>query len=110
VRYRRERLFAPDGDIWDFDWVDAEAPPDDAPLVVLFHGLEGGSGSHYALTLMALVHALGWSEDPVPAWREAAALLRRRPLRERPRRPARPRRVTALGRVFKVTIAARAKS
>jgi predicted alpha/beta-fold hydrolase len=30
------------------------APP---PLIVVFHGLEGGSGSHYARTLM---HAIGW--------------------------------------------------
>ena len=44
VAYRRERLQAPDGDVWDFDWVDAEPARDEAPLVVLFHGLEGDSG------------------------------------------------------------------
>ena len=32
----------PDGDFWDFDWLDA-AGAADAPLVVLFHGLEGSS-------------------------------------------------------------------
>jgi uncharacterized protein len=31
-----------------------------APLVVLFHGLEGGSRSHYALALMAALQDSGW--------------------------------------------------
>ncbi|HXT04159.1 MAG TPA: hypothetical protein VN760_08260, partial [Casimicrobiaceae bacterium] len=42
VPLRRERVDAPDGDFWDFDWLDAPATPA-APCVVLFHGLEGGS-------------------------------------------------------------------
>ena len=59
VRYRRERVETPDGDFWDFDWLDA---PDAsrAPLVALFHGLEGSSDSHYARALMALVAQRGW--------------------------------------------------
>ncbi len=62
IRYRRERVQTADGDFWDFDWTD-EAPraADDAtPVVVLFHGLEGGSGSHYARALMRHVVDLGW--------------------------------------------------
>lgn len=61
VKYRRERIETPDGDFWDFDWL-AERPNTrvDAPLVVLFHGLEGGARSHYALLLMALVAERGW--------------------------------------------------
>ena len=78
VRFRRERLEAPDGDVWDFDWVDADAPPDEAPLVVLFHGLEGGSGSHYARTLMAAVHALGW-RGVIPHFRGCGGELNHRP-------------------------------
>src|SRR3990172_1109005 len=31
-----------------------------APLVVLFHGLEGGSRSHYAAALMAALRNAGW--------------------------------------------------
>jgi hypothetical protein len=31
-----------------------------SPLVVLFHGLEGGSRSHYARALMAALHHPGW--------------------------------------------------
>jgi predicted alpha/beta-fold hydrolase len=60
VRYRRQRIDTPDGDFVDFDWVDPPQPARDAPLVVLFHGLEGGSGSHYALALMSHLAARGW--------------------------------------------------
>jgi len=61
IAYRRERVDTPDGDFWLFDWL-AEATPRavDTPLVVLFHGLEGSSGSHYALTLMARLAEMGW--------------------------------------------------
>ncbi|MFZ2650014.1 MAG: alpha/beta fold hydrolase [Burkholderiaceae bacterium] len=45
-RYRRERWPTPDGDFIDLDWL-GEA--DDTPLLVLFHGLEGSSLSHYCL-------------------------------------------------------------
>jgi len=59
VAYRRQRVDTPDGDFVDFDWLAGGASAD-APLVVLFHGLEGGSGSHYALALMARLAAIGW--------------------------------------------------
>ena len=55
--YRRERIETPDGDFVDFDWVDAIH---DAPTVVLFHGLEGCSSSHYARNLMRAIAARGW--------------------------------------------------
>ncbi|HUR89249.1 MAG TPA: alpha/beta fold hydrolase [Ramlibacter sp.] len=45
-RYRRERWNTPDGDFVDVDWL--EAPPRSDTLLVLFHGLEGSSRSHYA--------------------------------------------------------------
>ena len=48
--FRRERVDTRDGDFWTFDWLAHDARPD-APLIVLFHGLEGGSGSHYARAL-----------------------------------------------------------
>lgn len=65
VTYRRERWPAPDGDFIDVDFVDGKPG---APLVVLFHGLEGSSGSHYARTLMAHLATLGWS-GAVPHFR-----------------------------------------
>ena len=43
--YQRERWRTPDGDFIDVDW-QGEDPR--RPLLVLFHGLEGSSGSHYA--------------------------------------------------------------
>lgn len=58
VRYRRERWETADGDFIDLDW--PEAPSKDAPLMVLFHGLEGYSGSHYALSLMSAAEGRGW--------------------------------------------------
>jgi len=58
VRYRRERWETPDGDFIDLDWLDA--PADGARLIVLFHGLEGYSQSHYALSLMKFAAARGW--------------------------------------------------
>jgi len=51
LRWRRERWSTPDGDFVDLDWLDAAgapAPDDARPLLVLFHGLEGSSRSHYA--------------------------------------------------------------
>src|SRR5262245_58543107 len=65
VLFHRERWDTPDGDFIDLDWV---AEPTDhgsqitnhvLPLVVLFHGLEGCSTSHYALALMAAVRDAG---------------------------------------------------
>lgn len=58
VAYRRERWDTPDGDFIDVDFVDGIAGQ---PLIVLFHGLEGNSDSHYARALMASVAALGWT-------------------------------------------------
>jgi uncharacterized protein len=55
--YRRERWATPDGDFIDVDWQD-EKP--DAPLLVLFHGLEGSSASHYAQAFAHQARALGW--------------------------------------------------
>lgn len=54
----RERIATPDGDFVDFDWL-ADAPPD-APLLVLFHGLEGSSRSHYARSVFQALASAGW--------------------------------------------------
>jgi predicted alpha/beta-fold hydrolase len=82
VSYRRERVPAPDGDFWDFDWFDpASEPParnDATPVLVLFHGLEGGSGSHYARALMRALPALGW-RGVIPHFRGCGGELNSRP-------------------------------
>jgi predicted alpha/beta-fold hydrolase len=58
VDYRRERWTTPDDDFVDLDFVDGRA---DKPFIVLFHGLEGSSHSHYARSLMTHVKTLEWS-------------------------------------------------
>ena len=61
VAFRRERWDTPCGfDFIDVDVVDAEHAAADTPFVLLFHGLEGSSDSHYARSLMAAVRARGW--------------------------------------------------
>jgi uncharacterized protein len=57
-RYRRERWDAPDGDFIDLDFLDGSAG---APRVVLFHGLEGNSSSHYSVALMRALARARWS-------------------------------------------------
>lgn len=57
--YRRELLADSYGsDQVAYDFVDASDP--NAPCVVLLHGLEGSSRSHYAVELMHAVRAAGW--------------------------------------------------
>ncbi len=55
---RRERFETPDGDFLDLDWlVDA---PTTGPLLLVLHGLEGSSRSHYARGLLHGARRLGW--------------------------------------------------
>ena len=75
VRFRRERWDAPDGDFVDVDFVDGRPGQ---PFVVLFHGLEGSSDSHYARALMADVAARGWS-GAVPHFRGCSGEPNRAP-------------------------------
>lgn len=58
VTFRRERWETPDQDFIDVDFVDGQPGQ---PMVVLFHGLEGSSDSHYSRSLMAAIAARGWS-------------------------------------------------
>ena len=64
---RRERWTAPDGDFIDVDWLDAPFDPS-TPLLVLFHGLEGSSQSHYAQAILAACAQVGW-QCAVPHFR-----------------------------------------
>lgn len=60
--YHRQRWETPDGDFIDLDWnLVPSSTLDGRPLLVLFHGLEGSSGSHYASTLMHAVTGIGWA-------------------------------------------------
>ena len=75
VAFRRERWTAPDGDFIDVDFVDGKPGQ---PFVVLFHGLEGSSSSHYARSLMADIAARGWS-GAVPHFRGCSGEQNRAP-------------------------------
>lgn len=75
VQFRRERWEAPDGDFVDVDFVDGQPGQ---PFVVLFHGLEGSSDSHYARALMAAVAERGWS-GAVPHFRGCSGEPNRAP-------------------------------
>lgn len=57
---RRERWTTPDEDFVDLDWTETRTAAQ-APIVILFHGLEGSSNSHYARSLMRAVAARGWT-------------------------------------------------
>ncbi|RDK04588.1 alpha/beta hydrolase [Paraburkholderia lacunae] len=88
VTFRRERWDTPDGDFIDLDWVvhdgrsigpsgaaaSPQVPADEAPLFVLFHGLEGSSASHYAMSLMAGARECGW-HGVVPHFRSCSGAL-----------------------------------
>jgi predicted alpha/beta-fold hydrolase len=73
VDYRRERWDTPDGDFIDVDFVDGKAG---RPLLVLFHGMEGSSDSHYARAIMACAAAAGWS-GAIPHFRSCSGELNR---------------------------------
>lgn len=60
VGYRRERWPTPDGDFADVDFATGARPDARTPVLVLFHGLEGGSHSHYARAIMAAAARRGW--------------------------------------------------
>jgi predicted alpha/beta-fold hydrolase len=63
--YRRERWTTPDNDFVDVDYADsadsANSSPTKRPLLVLFHGLEGSSKSHYALAFERIARQRGWA-------------------------------------------------
>jgi len=60
VDFRRERWDAPDGDFIDVDFAAPEPADLRAPVLVLFHGLEGSSQSHYARSIMRAFADCGW--------------------------------------------------
>ena len=74
LRWRRERWTTPDADFVDVDFLAAPAPAPaataatpavsastTAPLLVLFHGLEGSSQSHYAQAFAHWAQHHGWN-------------------------------------------------
>jgi predicted alpha/beta-fold hydrolase len=60
TQWARERWATPDGDFVDVDWLQTPNVKKDAPLLVMFHGLEGSSDSHYAQAFASEVQQRGW--------------------------------------------------
>jgi predicted alpha/beta-fold hydrolase len=75
--FRRERWVTPDDDFVDVDF-SAHTTSPSAPLLVVFHGLEGSSGSHYAEALTDAARARGWA-CAVPHFRGCSGELNRAP-------------------------------
>src|SRR6202035_5662525 len=75
---RRERIDTPDGDFVDLDWLDVPGAAKHAPLVVLFHGLEGSSSSHYARALLRHLAGIRW-RAVVPHFRGCSGEPNRQP-------------------------------
>lgn len=73
--YRRERWTTPDGDFIDVDQLD-EA--DGRPVIVLFHGLEGSSLSHYAMAFAHECRRRHWGYV-VPHFRGCSGEINRGP-------------------------------
>lgn len=75
LKLRRERWDTPDGDFIDVDHLDG---PAEAPLMVLFHGLEGSANSHYAISTALACKQAGW-RLALPHFRGCSGELNRRP-------------------------------
>jgi predicted alpha/beta-fold hydrolase len=73
--FRRERWETPDGDFIDVDWLQGADGP---ALLVLFHGLEGSSESHYAQAFAEFAREQGL-RYAVPHFRGCSGELNRRP-------------------------------
>ncbi|MFM2050713.1 MAG: hypothetical protein RL682_1204, partial [Pseudomonadota bacterium] len=80
--YQRVRWSTPDHDFIDVDYacaaVDAPPMPPKRPLLVLFHGLEGSSQSHYALAFERVARQKGWAYA-VPHFRGCSGEINRAP-------------------------------
>lgn len=76
-RWQRRRWKAPDGDFIDVDQALHSSAPE-APLLVLFHGLEGSSASQYAVAFadFAAAHGVAYA---VPHFRGCSGELNQAP-------------------------------
>ena len=73
--FRRDRWTTPDGDFIDVDWLQGDAAP---VLLVLFHGLEGSTQSHYAHAFAEYARVQGL-RFAVPHFRGCSGELNRAP-------------------------------
>lgn len=81
LQFERQRLTAPDGDFVDADWLrasDSAVEQAKRPLLLLFHGLEGSSQSHYARAFARYAHNRNW-DYVVPHFRGCSGEINRAP-------------------------------
>lgn len=77
--YRRERWTTPDDDFVDVDFLDDGVDPGtERPLLVVFHGLEGSSRSHYGEAFADLARERGWA-CALPHFRGCSGEINRAP-------------------------------
>ena len=87
--WKRQRWETPDKDFIDVDWLAASTSQwgaeknadhncDETPLLVLFHGLEGSSASHYAIAFANEAQRIGW-QMAVPHFRGCSGEINRTP-------------------------------
>ena len=76
--YQRVRWSTPDDDFIDVDYSTTPLPQPKQPLLVLFHGLEGSSASHYALGFGRVARQRGWAYA-VPHFRGCSGEINRAP-------------------------------
>lgn len=79
--FRRERWTTPDDDFVDVDFArhaSTGAGAGQEPLLVIFHGLEGSSASHYAEAFADVARVRGWA-CAVPHFRGCSGELNRAP-------------------------------
>lgn len=79
LTYRRERWTTPDGDFVDVDFLEDGVPPGTRrPLLVVFHGLEGSSRSHYGEAFADVARERGWA-CALPHFRGCSGEINRAP-------------------------------
>lgn len=76
ITWPRERWETPDNDFIDVDCINIGRP--DQPIVVLFHGLEGNSQSHYVRNMATVLKQIGWTGF-APHFRGCSGELNRLP-------------------------------
>lgn len=78
--YRRERWTTPDADFVDIDFLDEGPGAEIAsrPLLVVFHGLEGSSRSHYCEAFAEVARERGWA-CALPHFRGCSGEINRAP-------------------------------
>lgn len=76
--WSRERWLTPDADFVDVDWLASAQEEKTSPLLVLFHGLEGSSQSHYVEAFAEVAATRSW-RMAVPHFRGCSGEINWRP-------------------------------